>query len=100
MQLVQRAVVADPLARPEREFAEDAFLGIAPVAGRRRGQDKSKVEHRRLLVGGPAAVPASAMIRRCARAAIAAVRLFPTTPRVAGASAAKTRPRSLSSRSE
>jgi len=84
---------------PEREFAEDAFLGIAPVAGRRRGQDKSKVEHRRLLVGGPPAVPALAMTRRCARAAIAAVRASPRRLGWLGPARPK-RPGSLSSRSE
>ena len=34
LQLVQRAVVADPLARPERELAEEALLGVAPVGAR------------------------------------------------------------------
>ena len=31
LQLVQRAVVADPLARPEHELAEEALLRVAPV---------------------------------------------------------------------
>ena len=52
MQLVQRPVVADPLACPEDELAEEALFRIALVGDKRRKESEGEVQHGKVLSNG------------------------------------------------
>src|SRR4051794_5210287 len=63
LQLVERAVVADPLPRPEHELAEEALLRVVLVRAERRDQGEGEVQHGKVLaIGEGDEVPPLAMV--------------------------------------